>query len=147
MNKKSESLSLITTSIFVIFIIKHAFHILKEVQKLQYIGMLTEYDGAVSGSSYQLSCYYNIIVSLVVIVLLILVSYKQKWAVWTFLAFQFINPVVICTIMGTYNDLGAHLFASLVICVLFCLLLLIRKNGKSGWKLIFRPDNSEENNI
>lgn len=146
MGKKSESLSFITTLIFVVFIINHVFNILNQVQKLQYMGMLTEYDGAVRGSSYQLSCYYNIMVSLVVIALLYFVSCKKKWAVWTFFAFQLINPVVICTIMGTYSDLGVHLFVSIVICVLFCLLLLIRNNGKSGWKLIFRSNNSEENN-
>jgi TPR repeat protein len=137
-NTKSTSLSFITIAIFVLYIIRHFTHIITEGIKLATPETLN-YNGVQLNIVNHTVALYNIAVSVIFVIIMICILQKRKWAVISFFAFQFVNAIAICIIQNNVADFGGHLLASVVCCIIFSLLLCIRNEGVSGWKLFFQP--------
>ena len=84
---------------------------------------------------------YSIVMSILMIAALVLILFKNKVGVYLFGATQIIN-VIGLTIIN--NNFIRHLIVALISCAILFLLLQIRKNGVSAWKVIFGKDNDVE---
>lgn len=86
---------------------------------------------------------YSIILSIAVIIVIIGTMCKKKWGVIGFFCIQIANLIGIQALSAVQQDLGLDFVATCVLCLLFALLLLLRSNGKSAWKVIFESTESK----
>lgn len=137
MEAKKIHLNSFTVVICILYIIRHIIHIITEGIRL----MTPEnfiYNGVRVNIVSHTAATYNIIISGIFIVIICFILQKKKWAVVSFFIFQLINAISICAIKGDFTDIAVHIFASIVCCFILFLLLLLRNEGKSGWKVIFQ---------
>lgn len=80
---------------------------------------------------------YSIVLSVAMIVVVIGTLSRKKWGVIGFFCIQIANLIGIQALSVEQQDLGFHFVVTCVLCLLFALLLLLRSNGKSAWKIIF----------
>ena len=78
---------------------------------------------------------YNIILSTLLIISLILVICKKKIGVVSFYVLQIVNAIGL-SVLGS-QDFFVNIVLSIFICVIFSALLFIRNQSISGWHLIF----------
>ena len=84
----------------------------------------------------------NLSLSVLVIISLALIMMKKKSGVYLFVALQLVS-IVFNSIMD--SDPITHLLVALVMCVVMFLILQIRKDGISAWKVIMNKEaNSDE---
>ena len=84
----------------------------------------------------------NLSLSVLVIISLSLIMMKKKSGVYLFVALQLVS-IVFNSIMD--SDPITHLLVALVMCVVMFLILQIRKDGISAWKVIMNKEvNSDE---
>ena len=82
---------------------------------------------------------YNIILSTLLIISLILVICKKKIGVVSFYVLQIVNAIGL-SVLGS-QDFFVNIVLSIFICVIFSALLFIRNQSISGWHLIFNNIN------
>ena len=84
----------------------------------------------------------NLSLSVLVIISLALIMMQKKSGVYLFVALQLVS-IVFNSIMD--SDPITHLLVALVMCVVMFLILQIRKDGISAWKVIMNKEaNSDE---
>ena len=84
----------------------------------------------------------NLSLSVLVIISLSLIMMKKKSGVYLFVSLQLVS-IVFNSIMD--SDPITHLLVALVMCVVMFLILQIRKDGISAWKVIMNKEaNSDE---
>lgn len=86
---------------------------------------------------------YSIFMSIAMIIVVIGTMRKKKWGVIGFFCFQIINLIGIQALSKEQQDLSFHFGVTCFLCLFFALLLLLRSNGKSAWKVIFEPTASK----
>jgi hypothetical protein len=119
---KSNSLNIIVEMILVLIIARHVIAIFSNIMNL-ILGDLA-------------APIYNIVVSILMIISLVLVMSKNKLGVILFFSLQAVN-IIGLAILGT-NDIMATIVVTLSICVVFTGLLFIRSNGVSAWSVILK---------
>ena len=84
----------------------------------------------------------NLSLSVLVIISLALIMMQKKSGVYLFVSLQLVS-IVFNSIMD--SDPITHLLVALVMCVVMFLILQIRKDGISAWKVIMNKEaNSDE---
>lgn len=78
------------------------------------------------------------------IIIIVSVFRKKRWAVYAFFVLQLLNPVGQCLLIGSFDGFFPSLFVSLVFCGVFRLLLMLKKNGIDAWTTIMSSDEDFE---
>ncbi len=79
-----------------------------------------------------------------IVALLLMLAATSKWGVCLYLATQAISCILAPSILGElYQD---FVFRKIIACVIFSLVLLLEKNGKSGWATFFEKRISKTGN-
>ena len=125
---KKHEISLIVQILLLMVIVRHGISI---VMNLLYL--FTLYD--------TLAPYFNIAMSSVMIYNMILLLQKKALGFYLFVTVQLIS-VSLRTMID--NDLAFHFLVAALMCGVMFLLLQIRTNGVSAWKVIMSDDNKEE---
>lgn len=86
---------------------------------------------------------YSIIISISVIIVIIGTMCKKKWGVIGFFCIQIANLIGIQALSAEQQNFGLNYVVTCILCILFGLLLLLRSNGKSAWKVIFENTESK----
>ncbi len=118
---------------FFIFIVRDIITIITEVPYL-----LMDETVEAGGHVYQVTDHVNDLTNIVrtigIITSLVLVLMKKKIGVYAFFLIQVFTFIYICDNGG---DPAYNFGAMLVPCIGFALPLFLRKNGASGWKILF----------
>lgn len=125
---KKHEISLIVQILLLMVIVRHGISI---VMNLLYL--FTLYD--------TLAPYFNIAMSSVMIYSMILLLQKKALGFYLFVTVQLIS-VSLRTMID--NDLAFHFLVAALMCGVMFLLLQIRTNGVSAWKVIMSDENKEE---
>ena len=125
---KKHEISLIVQILLLMVIVRHGISI---VMNLLYL--FTLYD--------TLAPYFNIAMSSVMIYNMILLLQKKALGFYLFVTVQLIS-VSLRTMID--NDLAFHFLVAALMCSVMFLLLQIRTNGVSAWKVIMSDENKEE---
>ena len=125
---KKHEISLIVQILLLMVIVRHGISI---VMNLLYL--FTLYD--------TLAPYFNIAMSSVMIYNMILLLQKKALGFYLFVTVQLIS-VSLRTMID--NDLAFHSLVAALMCGVMFLLLQIRTNGVSAWKVIMSDENKEE---
>ena len=125
---KKHEISLIVQILLLMVIVRHGISI---VMSLLYL--FTLYD--------TLAPYFNIAMSSVMIYNMILLLQKKALGFYLFVTVQLIS-VSLRTMID--NDLAFHFLVAALMCGVMFLLLQIRTNGVSAWKVIMSDENKEE---
>ena len=125
---KKHEISLIVQILLLMVIVRHGISI---VMNLLYL--ITLYD--------TLAPYFNIAISSVMIYNMILLLQKKALGFYLFVTIQLIS-VSLHTMID--NDLAFHSLVAALMCGVMFLLLQIRTNGVSAWKVIMSDENKEE---
>ena len=125
---KKHEISLIVQILLLMVIVRHGISI---VMNLLYL--FTLYD--------TLAPYFNIAMSSVMIYNMILLLQKKALGFYLFVTVQLIS-VSLRTMID--NDLAFHSLVAALMCGVIFLLLQIRTNGVSAWKVIMSDENKEE---
>lgn len=125
---KKHEISLIVQILLLMVIVRHGISI---VMNLLYL--ITLYD--------TLAPYFNIAISSVMIYNMILLLQKKALGFYLFVTVQLIS-VSLHTMID--NDLAFHSLVAALMCGVMFLLLQIRTNGVSAWKVIMSDENKEE---
>ena len=125
---KKHEISLIVQILLLMVIVRHGISI---VMNLLYL--FTLYD--------TLAPYFNIAMSSVMIYNMILLLQKKALGFYLFVTVQLIS-VSLHTMID--NDLAFHSLVAALMCGVMFLLLQIRTNGVSAWKVIMSDENKEE---
>lgn len=125
---KKHEISLIVQILLLMVIVRHGISI---VMNLLYL--FTLYD--------TLAPYFNIAMSSVMIYNMILLLQKKALGFYLFVTVQLIS-VSLRTMID--NDLAFHFLVAALMCGVMFLLLQIRTNGVSAWKVIMSDENKEE---
>ena len=125
---KKNEISLIVQILLLMVIVRHGISI---VMNLLYL--FTLYD--------TLAPYFNIAMSSVMIYNMILLLQKKALGFYLFVTVQLIS-VSLRTMID--NDLAFHFLVAALMCGVMFLLLQIRTNGVSAWKVIMSDENKEE---
>ena len=125
---KKNEISLIVQILLLMVIVRHGISI---VMNLLYL--FTLYD--------TLAPYFNIAMSSVMIYNMILLLQKKALGFYLFVTVQLIS-VSLHTMID--NDLAFHSLVAALMCGVMFLLLQIRTNGVSAWKVIMSDENKEE---
>ena len=125
---KKHEISLIVQILLLMVIVRHGISV---VMNLLYL--FTLYD--------TLAPYFNIAMSSVMIYNMILLLQKKALGFYLFVTVQLIS-VSLHTMID--NDLGFHFLVAALMCGVMFLLLQIRTNGVSAWKVIMSDENKEE---
>ena len=125
---KKHEISLIVQILLLMVIVRHGISI---VMNLLYL--FTLYD--------TLAPYFNIAMSSVMIYNMILLLQKKALGFYLFVTVQLIS-VSLHTMID--NDLAFHFLVAALMCGVMFLLLQIRTNGVSAWKVIMSDENKEE---
>lgn len=125
---KKHEISLIVQILLLMVIVRHGISI---VMNLLYL--ITLYD--------TLAPYFNIAMSSVMIYNMILLLQKKALGFYLFVTVQLIS-VSLHTMID--NDLAFHSLVAALMCGVMFLLLQIRTNGVSAWKVIMSDENKEE---
>lgn len=126
---KQKSLNIIVEMVLILIIIRHVIAFFVNIMNL-ILGEL-----AVP--------LYNICISIIMIISIVLVLNKNKLGVIMFYSLQVVN-IIGLAILGT-NDIMTNITVTLSICVVFTGLLFIRSNGVSAWSLILKGKNAKSN--
>lgn len=132
----TTSFNILTTIVCVLYLIRHIIHVITEGIKLTYPENFI-YNGVKITIANHDMTIYNIVTSILFIVIMANILRKKKWAVISFFAFQLINAISIYAILKDFNDFGIHLAISIIYCIILFLLLQLRNNGIKGWNIIF----------
>ena len=125
---KKHEISLIVQILLLMVIVRHGISI---VMNLLYL--ITLYD--------TLAPYFNIAMSSVMIYNMILLLQKKALGFYLFVTVQLISVSLHSMID---NDLAFHFLVAALMCGVMFLLLQIRTNGVSAWKVIMSDENKEE---
>lgn len=125
---KKHEISLIVQILLLMVIVRHGISI---VMNLLYL--FTLYN--------TLAPYFNIAMSSVMIYNMILLLQKKALGFYLFVTVQLIS-VSLHTMID--NDLAFHSLVAALMCGVMFLLLQIRTNGVSAWKVIMSDENKEE---
>lgn len=125
---KKHEISLIVQILLLMVIVRHGISI---VMNLLYL--FTLYN--------TLAPYFNIAMSSVMIYNMILLLQKKALGFYLFVTVQLIS-VSLRTMID--NDLAFHSLVAALMCGVMFLLLQIRTNGVSAWKVIMSDENKEE---
>ena len=125
---KKHEISLIVQILLLMVIVRHGISV---VMNLLYL--FTLYD--------TLAPYFNIAMSSVMIYNMILLLQKKALGFYLFVTVQLIS-VSLRTLID--NDLAFHFLVAALMCGVMFLLLQIRTNGVSAWKVIMSDENKEE---
>ena len=125
---KKHEISLIVQILLLMVIVRHGISV---VMNLLYL--FTLYD--------TLAPYFNIAMSSVMIYNMILLLQKKALGFYLFVTVQLIS-VSLHTMID--NDLAFHSLVAALMCGVMFLLLQIRTNGVSAWKVIMSDENKEE---
>ena len=125
---KKHEISLIVQILLLMVIVRHGISV---VMNLLYL--FTLYD--------TLAPYFNIAMSSVMIYNMILLLQKKALGFYLFVTVQLIS-VSLRTMID--NDLAFHFLVAALMCGVMFLLLQIRTNGVSAWKVIMSDENKEE---
>ena len=125
---KKHEISLIVQILLLMVIVRHGISI---VMNLLYL--FTLYD--------TLAPYFNIAMSSVMIYNMILLLQKKALGFYLFVTVQLIS-VSLRTMID--NNLAFHFLVAALMCGVMFLLLQIRTNGVSAWKVIMSDENKEE---
>ena len=125
---KKHEISLIVQILLLMVIVRHGISI---VMNLLYL--FTLYD--------TLAPYFNIAMSSVMIYNMILLLQKKALGFYLFVTVQLIS-VSLRTMID--NDLAFHFLVAALMCGVMFLLLQIRTNGVSAWKVVMSDENKEE---
>ena len=125
---KKHEISLIVQILLLMVIVRHGISV---VMNLLYL--FTLYD--------TLAPYFNIAMSSVMIYNMILLLQKKALGFYLFVTVQLIS-VSLRTMID--NDLAFHSLVAALMCGVMFLLLQIRTNGVSAWKVIMSDENKEE---
>ena len=125
---KKHEISLIVQILLLMVIVRHGISV---VMNLLYL--FTLYD--------TLAPYFNIAMSSVMIYNMILLLQKKALGFYLFVTVQLIS-VSLHTMID--NDLAFHSLVAALMCGVIFLLLQIRTNGVSAWKVIMSDENKEE---
>lgn len=125
---KKHEISLIVQILLLMVIVRHGISV---VMNLLYL--FTLYD--------TLAPYFNIAMSSVMIYNMILLLQKKALGFYLFVTVQLIS-VSLHTMID--NDLAFHFLVAALMCGVMFLLLQIRTNGVSAWKVIMSDENKEE---
>ena len=125
---KKHEISLIVQILLLMVIVRHGISI---VMNLLYL--FTLYN--------TLAPYFNIAMSSVMIYNMILLLQKKALGFYLFVTVQLIS-VSLRTMID--NDLAFHFLVAALMCGVMFLLLQIRTNGVSAWKVIMSDENKEE---
>lgn len=136
--KRKGELNMFIVILLVIFIIRHAYRLVFQFG-MGFIAML-------NASYYEAFAHcYNMVAGIILVWILILILLdKSKKSLYCFFGFQFINSITISLLSGgavdAFIDSG---IAFLVSCGVLSIILLLRKNGKSGWAVILGEPSNE----
>lgn len=97
-----------------------------------------KYEGQVLQLSNHTLSIYNMVLSVIIIVSLIMVLYKKVVGAYVFIAMQVVNCIVL-SVVGA-SDVTSNIVVSIVMCGIFVGLLHLRKEGKSGWDVLRNKD-------
>lgn len=86
---------------------------------------------------------YSIILSVAMIIVAIGTMSKKKWGVIGFFCIQIANLIGIQSLSTESQNISYNFGVACIPCILFALLLLLRSNGKSAWKIIFEHTESK----
>ena len=125
---KKHEISLIVQIVLLLVIVRHGISIVTNLFSLAYL-----YDTFVP--------YFNIVMSSVMIYNMILLLQKKALGVYLFVTVQFIS-VTLHTMID--NDPALHFFVATMMCGVMFLLLQIRADGVSAWKVIMSDKKKEE---
>ena len=125
---KKHEISLIVQILLLMVIVRHGISI---VMNLLYL--FTLYN--------TLAPYFNIAMSSVMIYNMILLLQKKALGFYLFVTVQLISVSLHSMID---NDLAFHFLVAALMCGVMFLLLQIRTNGVSAWKVIMSDENKEE---
>ena len=125
---KKHEISLIVQILLLMVIVRHGISI---VMNLLYL--FTLYD--------TLAPYFNIAMCSVMIYNMILLLQKKALGFYLFVTVQLISVSLRAMID---NDLAFHFLVAALMCGVMFLLLQIRTNGVSAWKVIMSDENKEE---
>lgn len=125
---KKHEISLIVQIVLLLVIVRHGISIVTNLFSLAYL-----YDTLVP--------YFNIAMSIAMIYNMILLLQKKALGVYLFVAVQFIS-VPLHTMID--NDIALHTFVAFLMCGVMFLLLQIRTDGVSAWKVITSDEKKEE---
>lgn len=108
-----------TTEVFIgFFILNHIVNIVQTLLALPYVDMPV----------------FIVSESIIMIVVLLGILSLKRAALWAFFVVQFLNFAVLSFMDKDYLS---HLIPAVIICLLMCALLLLKKNGISGWNSFF----------
>ena len=125
---KKHEISLIVQIVLLLVIVRHGISIVTNLFSLAYL-----YDTLVP--------YFNIAMSIAMIYNMILLLQKKSLGVYLFVAVQYVSGTI-HTIID--HDFFLHSFVAALMCGVMFLLLQIRKDGVSAWKVIMSKENKEE---
>ncbi len=125
---KKHEISLIVQIALLMVIVRHGISIVTNLFYLTYL-----YD--------TLAPYFNIAISSVMIYNMILLLQKKSLGVYLFVTVQFIS-VSLHTMID--NDIALHTFVAFLTCGVMFLLLQIRTDGVSAWKVITSDEKKEK---
>ena len=121
----------------------------KEISEIIYIiiclvafrHLMNIFSSIVTLSYTPMESFYNIALGILMIIALLLIAFKKKIGVFLFGIIQIAN--VIGQAIISKEDFGIHLFVAFFMCAVMFLILQIRKNGVSAWKVIFGKEGTE----
>jgi len=126
--KPSRHLNFIVVLIFVFAIVGNVFYLLKNLalvpNNIDAFGIL------------------SMICSVALIVSMILTIMTKRIGVYMFFAVQLVNLIVLSFKMS--DMLWVNIGITIWMCLLYSLLLMIKSEGKSGWKIIFNEEEQTE---
>lgn len=126
---KRGEINIIIYVIFVLIIIRHAMAIINNIMAF-----------ALMNDTFSL--WLNIVLSIFMITSLLLLMNKNKMGVYLFATLQLLS-VVFNSIID--SDPLSHIIPAVFMCGLLFLVLQLRKNGVSAWKVIMnKTDKSDE---
>lgn len=140
-DENKKSLNELLVLFLVIVICRHVIAIVANVMKIIGNGKY-EFQGHTIELFDNNMLLYNSIVSFVMILILVLILCKKRYAVISFYVLQILNAIFITAFN---NDFWVNLFVALVMCAVMTGLLFIRSNGRSAWNVIF--DLSESDSV
>lgn len=81
---------------------------------------------------------YNMIVSIIMIIILIGIIKLKKRAVFSFFLLQIINSFFVWDMNYRVDSYFLHLSIALLFSIIMAGLMFLKKDGKSGWELMFK---------
>ncbi len=132
MEHKKGDINIIVKVVLLLFAFRHAVNIANNIILLN-TPEYTTYQGIELKINDHTACTYNLLLSVVFIIVMIMVMKRKRKGVIAFFVLQAINTLL--QISGSPSRTAEHLGAVIVSCLMFWLIMLIRKDGVSAMKM------------